>query len=70
MIELGQAKITAKDVLAFPAGTVVNIAELEEGEETTTGSDAGGGELIAYIADGDSSHEVDVTEEDFVFILE
>lgn len=68
MKELGKAKITAKDILAFPAGTVVNIAELEEGDETATGADAGGGELVAYIADGDSSHDVDVTEDDFVFI--
>lgn len=68
MKELGKAKITAKDILSFPKGTVVNIAELEEGEETATGADAEGGELVAYIAIGDSSHDVDVTEGDFVFI--
>lgn len=68
MKELGKARITAKDILSFPAGTIVNIAELKKGEETATGGDAEGGELIAYIADWDSSHDVDVTEDDFIFI--
>lgn len=68
MKDLGQARITATDILAFPKGTVVNIAELEQGEETASGADAEGGELVAYFADSDSSHDVDVDEADFVFI--
>lgn len=68
MKELGKAKITTKGFLAFPKDSIVNIAELEPGEETATGSDAEGGELIAYVADGDSSHDVDIDESDFVFI--
>jgi len=68
MKELGKAKITTKGFLAFPKGSIVNIAELEPGEETATGSDAEGGELLAYVADGDSSHDVDIDESDFVFI--
>lgn len=68
MKDIGKAKIIARDIISFPKGTIVNIAELEEGEETATGADAEGGELIAYVADGDSSHDVDVTEDDFVFI--
>lgn len=68
MKELGKARITTKGLLAFPKGSIVNIAELEPGEETATGSDAEGGELIAYVADGDSSHDADINESDFVFI--
>lgn len=68
MIELGRARITATDILAFPKGTIVNIGELDDGDETASGADAEGGELVAYVADGDSSHDVDVTEDDFVFI--
>lgn len=70
MIELGRARITATDILAFPKGAIVNIGELEDGDETASGADAEGGELVAYVADGDSSHDVDVTEDDFVFIPE
>lgn len=68
MIELGRARITATDILAFPKGMIVNIGELDDGDETASGADAEGGELVAYVADGDSSHDVDVTEDDFVFI--
>lgn len=68
MIELGRARITATDIIAFPKGTIVNIGELEDGDETASGADAEGGELVAYVADSDSSHDVDVTEADFVFI--
>lgn len=68
MTELGRARITATDILAFPKGTIVNIGELDSGDETASGADAEGGELVAYVADGDSSHDVDVTEDDFVFI--
>ena len=46
----------------------MNIGELDDGDETASGADAEGGELVAYVADGDSSHDVDVTEDDFVFI--
>ena len=46
----------------------MNIGELEDGDETASGADAEGGELVAYVADSDSSHDVDVTEADFVFI--
>jgi len=62
------ARITTTTIIAFPKGTIVNIAELEFGEETATGADAEGGELVAYVADSDSSHDVDVTEDDFIFI--
>ncbi len=68
MIDLGKAKIITTTIIAFPRGTIVNIAELEPGEETATGADAEGGELVAYVSDNDSSHDVDITEEDFVFI--
>jgi len=68
MKELGKAKITKNGFIAFPKGSVVNIAELEPGEETATGADAEGGEFIAYVADGDSSHDVDIDDGDFVFI--
>ena len=68
MVELGKAKIKTTTIIAFPKGAIVNIAELEAGEETATGADAEGGELIAYVADSDSSHDVDVTEDDFTFI--
>lgn len=68
MKDLGKAKIKTKSILAFPKGTVVNIAELEEGDETATGADAEGGELIAYIEGKHCSHEVDITSCDFVFI--
>ncbi len=68
MIDLGMARITTTTIIAFPKGTIVNIAELEFGEETATGADAEGGELVAYVADSDSSHDVDVTEDDFIFI--
>lgn len=68
MKEIGKARITTKGLLAFPKGSIVNIAELELGEETATGADAVGGELIAYVTDGDSSHDVDVSDDDFVII--
>lgn len=68
MIVLGKARITATDFITFPKGTVVTIGELEPGDETASGNDADGGELVAYVADSDSSHDVDVTEDDFIFI--
>jgi len=34
MLELGRARITATDIIAFPKGTIVNIGELEDGDET------------------------------------
>jgi len=69
MKELGRARITTTALLAFPKGTIVNIAELEEGEETATGADAEGGELVAYISDGVcSSHDVDINDDEFEYI--
>jgi hypothetical protein len=68
MIELGKARITATDILAFPKGTIVDIGKLEDGDETASGADAEGGELVAYVGGSNSNHDVDVTEDDFIFI--
>lgn len=69
MKELGMAKIIATDIMSFPPGTIVQIGELELGDETADGADAEGGECIAYCrSSSGSSHEVDVSEDDYVLI--